>query len=189
MRVSRKTQYAIRSVFELAKRHGDDSVRIGQIAKAQAIPQRFLEGILSELKAAGVATSQRGRRGGYALRRPPNEITVGQIVRLTGGSWHLVECRVCGITEQCPFYGNCVFLGMWERAETAIAEVLDTTTFQDLVDQERATAAKAGWRPGRPARILSPRTPSTTGRPATTYWQKRWRPPTLRLWPAQLARC
>jgi Rrf2 family protein len=136
MLLSQKCQYGLRSIFELAKRHGQGPVRIADIAEAQAIPLRFLEIILNQLKQGGFAESQRGNRGGYLLVRSPSELTVGHVIRFLDGPLGPVLCTT-GATTDCPLYGECVFLPMWERVRNAISAVYDTTTFQDLVDQEK----------------------------------------------------
>ncbi len=132
-----KCQYGLRATFELAKNYGSGPVRIADIAKAQSIPVRFLEVILNQLKQGGFVTSQRGNEGGYILVRPPDELTVGDIIRFMSGPVGPVEC-VLGDAKRtnCEFYGNCVFLPMWKKVEKAISDVYDSTTFQDLVDEE-----------------------------------------------------
>jgi Rrf2 family protein len=134
--ISQKCQYALRAVFELAKRDGQGPVRIADVAGAQAIPARFLEVILAQLKQAGFVQSHRGNRGGYALARSPKDIRVGDIIRFVEGPLGPVNCAVGDSHPDCPLYGNCVFLPMWERVNRAIAEVYDRTTLRDLVQQE-----------------------------------------------------
>jgi Rrf2 family protein len=85
MPISQKTQYAVRAVFELAKRQGRGATKISEIAEAQAIPQRFLENILNHLKGGGFVESVRGKEGGYLLVRPAKELTVGQVLRFVEG--------------------------------------------------------------------------------------------------------
>ncbi len=134
--ISQKCQYALRAVFELAKRHGQGLVKIGEIAYAQAIPLRFLEVILSQLKQAGFLTSRRGAEGGYALLRSPASLTVGEVIRSVEGPPNVVECTMGPSAEECPMRGTCVFEPMWRKVEEAIAEVYDGTTFKDLIEQE-----------------------------------------------------
>lgn len=143
MFLSQKCQYALRAIFELAKRKdGQGPVKIAEIAKAQAIPVRFLEVILSQLKQAGFATSQRGSKGGYLLIRSPGELTVGEVIRFMQGPVGPVDC-VAGVSKgKCPLYGNCAFLPMWEKVQKAVSDVYDNTTFQDLVDQENQKSKK-----------------------------------------------
>ena len=137
MLVPQKCQYALRAIFELAKHKGQGPVKIAEIAEVQAIPPRFLEVILSQLKQAGFVTSQRGKQGGYRLVRSPEELTIGEVIRFIEGPIGPVDCMVGESEQNCPLYGDCVFLPMWERVRKAISGVYDTTTFQDLLEEER----------------------------------------------------
>jgi len=137
MLITQKKQYALRAIFELARRKGKGPVKSLEIAEAQAIPIRFLEVILSQLKRKGLVASKRGIHGGYTLNRKPGEITVGQIFRLLDDSDGSTECITCVNKRNCPFLGDCVFMGMWNRANDAMNEVYDTTTIQHLVDSEK----------------------------------------------------
>ncbi len=136
MPVSQKCQYALRALFELAKTDGTVPTKMAGIAKRQAIPLRFLEIILHELKRGGFVRALRGKDGGCMLARPPQEITVGEIVRFVEGSLAPVACNKEGAAESCALHGSCIFLPLWERAEKALAEVYDGTTLKDLLDQE-----------------------------------------------------
>lgn len=140
MLVSRKCQYALRAVFELARRYGQGPVKIAEVARVQAIPPRFLEVILSQLKQGGFVASQRGNEGGYVMARPPGHLKVGEVVRFIEGPISPVSCVSDEPQDRCPLYGDCVFLPMWEKVSGAISDVFDKTTFQDLVDQERQRA-------------------------------------------------
>jgi len=137
MLITQKKQYALRAVFELARRKGKGPVKSLEIAEAQAIPLRFLEVILSQLKRKGLVASKRGIHGGYTLNRMPGEITVGQIFRLLDDSDGSTECISCVNKKNCPFLGDCVFMGMWNSAHEAMNKVYDTTTIQHLVDSEK----------------------------------------------------
>ena len=137
MLVSLKSQYALRSIFELSKHYGKGPVKIAKIAQAQAIPPRFLEVILSQIKQLGIVGSRRGNEGGYFLTRSPKDLTVGDVMRLMQGSFDPVSCVVSGTKDRCPLYGDCVFLPMWEEVRNAISNVYDKTTFQILLDNER----------------------------------------------------
>lgn len=134
--VSQKCQYAIRAIFELARRQGEGPVKIGDIAEAQAIPSRFLEVILGQLRQAGFVQSRRGAAGGYLLARQPGKMMVGEIMQFVEGPLVPVECMTGKAARECTLYGNCVFLGMWKRAAKAVSDVYDQTSFQDLIDDE-----------------------------------------------------
>mgnify|MGYP006310018103 CR=1 FL=1 len=137
MAVSQKCQYALRSLFELAKRHNSGPAKISDIARTQNIPSRFLEVILNELKQGGFTESRRGKEGGYFLARAPEDISVGEIVRFVQGPLFPVD-------EEALFPGKnpppdtpgVVFVPIWKRVENALSEIYDQTTFRDLLDEE-----------------------------------------------------
>lgn len=141
MQITQKCQYALRAVFELAKRTGEGPVKIADVAEAQAIPPRFLEVILSQLKQGGFVASQRGAEGGYVLVRSADQLTIGEVMRFMQGPMNPVGCILGNSRDKCPLFGKCVFLPMWKRAADALSGVYDTTTFQDLVDSHRQKMA------------------------------------------------
>jgi Rrf2 family transcriptional regulator, cysteine metabolism repressor len=145
MQISQKCQYALRALFYLAVRSGEGPIRIADIAENQAIPVRFLEAILAQLKQGKFVASQRGNVGGYYLVRSPGELTVGEVIRFIEGPLGPVACLDGSERdeERCALYGECVFMPMWEKAEHAISDVYDGTTFQSLVEQEKKKSKKA----------------------------------------------
>jgi len=136
MHVSQKCQYALRAVFELAKHYEKGPVKIADVAEAQAIPARFLEVILAQLKQGLFVESRRGKEGGYLLVRSPRGLTVGEVIRFVGGPIGPVDCVNEGTEVNCPLRGDCVFLPLWERVQDAVGSIYDTTSFQDLLDQD-----------------------------------------------------
>ena len=136
--ISQKSQYALRGVFELAKR-GGTATSVSELAAAQAIPQRFLELIFNELRQAGLVKSHRGPQGGHVLAWPASEITVGEILRLVEGPTNLVKCVSAG--QDCPFVNACPFREMWDEAAKAMDSVFDRTTIQELIDKQIASPA------------------------------------------------
>jgi len=142
MNLSQKCQYALRALFELATRRGQGPITTGEIAEPQAIPPRFLELILAQLKQAGYVESQRGARGGYQLTVSPDALTVGEIIRFVEGPLGPVKCLAGPDQADCRLLGRCVFLGLWERAHEAVSQVYDTTSLQDLIDQAGASEGR-----------------------------------------------
>jgi len=136
MLVTQKSRYALRALFELARRGGDHPVTIAEVARAQLIPARFLEGILAQLKRGGFVDSRRGAEGGYVLARAPARISVGEILRFLQGPLEPVECLGDPPREACPLRPDCVFIPMWKEAARAVSGVYDATSFQDLVDRD-----------------------------------------------------
>jgi Rrf2 family transcriptional regulator, cysteine metabolism repressor len=138
MVLSQKSEYAVRAVFELAKREGSGLVKATAIAAAQVVPVRFLENILGQLRQAGIIESVRGKEGGYRLGRPSRELTVGEVIRAVQGPMSAVDCADDVAERRCALRPGCVLLPMWVRAQKAMTDVYDATTFEDLVEQERA---------------------------------------------------
>ena len=137
MRISHRGLYALKALLHLAEAHERGLVKIHEIAAEEDIPEKFLEGILVTLKNARVVTSQRGREGGYRLRRPPAEILIGEVVRIMDGPLapfgdavelaHRVrtEPRHAGLFD--------VFLDV----RNAAAAILDHTSLADVVGRSR----------------------------------------------------
>ena len=135
MEVSQKCQYALRAIFELAGHRGDKPLKAVEIAKAQAIPVRFLEVILGELKRGGFVESRRGAKGGYFIIGIPKDLTVGQVIGFVEGAFTPVRCVGDSEIIDCPLHDNCVFMPMWAKARDAVQNIYDGTTFQDLIDE------------------------------------------------------
>jgi Rrf2 family protein len=144
MKISKKCQYAVRAILELAKRHGAGPVTIGDIARKQAVPPRFLEIILNEMKQRGFVRSTRGAQGGYELASHPRDLSAGQIIRLVDGPMDPVSCVSGRAARDCPLGDRCALIGLWKRAKEAVEGVYDGTSFQDLVEEEAALEKKAG---------------------------------------------
>src|SRR3990172_13420497 len=107
---SQKSEYAVRAVFELAKREGSGPVKAAKIASAQLIPLRFLENILGQLRQAGIVESVRGKDGGYLLARPIRDLAVGEVVRLIQGPMFPVDCAEDVGERRCALRPGCVLL-------------------------------------------------------------------------------
>jgi Rrf2 family protein len=135
--VPKKNQYALRAIFELAKHRGKGPKKISEIAHAQAIPLRFLEVILGQLKGTGWVESKRGFYGGYLLKCSPRDITVGDILRFMQGNSHQMDCVACVSKRDCPFNGECAFAAIWNKVNEAMFKIYDETTIQNLIDKER----------------------------------------------------
>ena len=106
-----------------------------EIAQAQDIPKGFLEVILAELSKAGYVRSRRGARGGYQLVSQPKELTLGEIIRFVNGP--LLAIGQAGDSPN----GEQALGQFWERLHEAVANICDTTTFQDLIEADRLTDA------------------------------------------------
>jgi Rrf2 family transcriptional regulator, cysteine metabolism repressor len=123
--ISVKGEYALQAIFDLASQRPGEPIRIAEIARRQQIPQKFLELILAGLKQGGFVESRRGAEGGYLLAKPPEELTVGQVLRFIEGPTP-VKGRARGKVET-------PFSGMWDDVDRAVSAIIDRTTFADLL--------------------------------------------------------
>ncbi|MGE3820601.1 MAG: Rrf2 family transcriptional regulator [Isosphaeraceae bacterium] len=137
MSVSSRCYYAIRAVYALAEHDAPEPLKIAEIASREKIPIRFLEVILGQLKGGGFVRSRRGAEGGYHLARPAEAITVGQIMRYVDGPIAPVDCVSQSRPKECAFHGDCHFHHFWDRVRQATSNVVDRTTFADLVKENR----------------------------------------------------
>jgi Rrf2 family protein len=119
LNISVKGEYALHAIFDLAMQPPGEPVKIADIARRQKIPQKFLELILSSLKQGGFVESRRGAEGGYLLARPPEQITIGQVVEFLEG-------------KKAKRGAQNAFTDVWKRVDQSVAAILDHTTFAEL---------------------------------------------------------
>ncbi len=137
--VSKKCRYALRALFELALRNSNEPVKIQDIASAQAIPPRFLEVILAELKHGGFVESRRGNEGGYILARPANSLAIGEVIGFLYGSFKTAKQPVY---QENPLVGDYVFHRLWKNVSDSVLDIYNNTTFAEMVEQELAHREK-----------------------------------------------
>jgi Rrf2 family protein len=133
--LSRKARYALRALYALANDETGGPVLIADLAEREHIPHKFLELILLELRNAGILRSKKGKGGGYALARPPREVTLGQIIRVVDGPLAPIPC----VSEE-----SCGTRMVMKEVRDAIAKILDGTTLADVCER----VAKVGRGPG-----------------------------------------
>jgi Rrf2 family protein len=145
MRVTAKADYAVRAAVELAAA-GDGPVKGEAISDAQAIPLRFLENILAELRHAGLVRSQRGAEGGYWLARPATEISIADVIRAVEGPLASVRSEP---PDDLAYAGSAVHLrDVWLALRSNIRAVLEAVTLADVVAGR--LPARVTERAGRP---------------------------------------
>ncbi|CAL9439916.1 Putative HTH-type transcriptional regulator [Streptomyces sp. enrichment culture] len=130
MRISARADYAVRAVLELAVRQQDCPVRAEDVAAAQDIPHKFLEGILADLRRAGVVGSRRGGGGGYRLARDASAITVADVIRAVDGP--IVSVR--GERPTSLVYTGTAgpLLPLWVALRANVRRILEGVTVADL---------------------------------------------------------
>jgi Rrf2 family protein len=144
MRVSLKCQYALRALFALARRELEGLPRVVEIAEEQDIPPRFLENIFTQLRQGGFVDSKRGKEGGFFLTRSARDIRVGDVIRCIEGPMHPTGCDSEPSSGACRFRGRCAFMRLWDEAEKALESVYNSTTLQDLVEEDKRLATDLG---------------------------------------------
>ncbi|MBI5166840.1 MAG: Rrf2 family transcriptional regulator [candidate division NC10 bacterium] len=137
MKISTKGDYATRALQELALNYNRGPLQIEEIAARQGVPIRYLEQLLLILKRAGFLQSKRGAKGGYFLAKPPNQITVGEIIRAMDGPIAPIFCVSETTREQCSKEPLCSLRDVWEDVRRAISEVVDRTTLEDICRRRR----------------------------------------------------
>ena len=148
MRLSKRGEYGLRAMIAIAslqrsQRSNNGLVQIKEIAEREKIPAKFLEQILLTLKNAGLLHSKMGVGGGYYLARPPEEISLGHIVRVLDGPLAPLRCvsqmayEPCG----CPDENTCGLRLVMLDVRNAIANILDGTTLADVTERVDLTRA------------------------------------------------
>jgi len=130
MKISTKGRYGARAALELALRYNSGPIMVKEIARSQNISDRYLEHILNALRTSGIVKSTRGARGGYELSKKPSSLTVGEVVRCLEGPMEVVSC-----TKDCTNYSLCATCEVWDMIKKSIDEILDSVTYEDLVQR------------------------------------------------------
>ncbi len=133
MWVSTRAQYGMRALVEIALSSQPTSLKV--VSDRQLISQHYLEQIIAVLRRAGIVESTRGAYGGYRVARPLEQITALEIVELMEGSLAPVAC--IEDTDLCEHTGHCATETLWNRVDTAVREVLRTTTLAQLVAERQ----------------------------------------------------
>lgn len=130
MRISARCDYACKALLELALHWPNKgSLTIHTISEKQNIPVKYLVHILIQLKRMGLVESLRGKQGGYRLAKPPNKISLGEVIREVGGP--LLPVANSATKEES------VFATIWREVEGAMAKVIDRITFEDIANKEK----------------------------------------------------
>jgi len=142
MKITRKSDYGLRAICELAKHHGNAPVSISEIASSQGIPDPFLEKIMQALKSEGLIRSTHGRGGGYSLNRMPAEISVKEVVEALEGPIALVHCL--DPEAECSIEDGCSTSGFWSLINERFMEALGETSLEDL-NNFRPSESNTRW--------------------------------------------
>ena len=150
MRVSAKSDYALRALIEMAGREDGRAVSAEELGRLQDIPHGFLQAILADLRRAGVVMSQRGQSGGWRMGRPAADVSVADVIRAVDGP--LVS--VYGLRPEAVSYNESadVLQHVWIAARSSLREVFEEVSIQQLADAElpaavtKRTADEDAWK-------------------------------------------
>jgi Rrf2 family protein len=132
MQITRQADYAVRAIIYLSMLNPGEKASTKTIAENQSIPLSFLAKIIAQLSVAGIITTLRGAKGGVSLAKPPEEISVLEVVEAIDGPILLNACVVS--THDCPIE-KCAMRGIWIRSQRDLVKELKNTNFQYLADK------------------------------------------------------
>lgn len=143
MKYAQSTELAVDSLLFMAANPERQEFSADELAKAQHLSASYLAKVLQQLARAGLLRSQRGPRGGYALARPPHEITLLDIARIFEGRAPLYSCNAQA--KLCGLGSRCLILSTFQEAEEQMHAVLRGVTLADLLLRLRKHATEAAW--------------------------------------------
>lgn len=133
MKLSTRGRYGIHAMYQLALDYGKSPLPIKAIAERASIPEAYLEQLISVLRKDELVLSTRGAQGGYMLSRPPEDISVGDMLRSLEGGLKLVDCldeeEVCGKSCACPSRI------VWKRINDGLNEIVNGISLKDMMDE------------------------------------------------------
>jgi len=138
--ITAKSKYAVRALVELAQRSSDNPIPLVAIAEAREIPTQFLEQLFATLRRVGILQSHRGVYGGFSFNRPPDQVSVLDVVEALDGP---IEPALCTTSETCRRRAACSVSDVWVQAKLAVEDVLAGVSIQELADREAAQEGTA----------------------------------------------
>ena len=140
MKLSTRSRYGTRLMLDLAQHYDEGPVQISDIAKRQDISVKYLEQLIIPLKKVNFIKSFRGPKGGHMLTKSPDDITVGEIVKVLEGGIDLASC--IEKPEDCNRSSDCVTRGVWEEATKAMFDKLNSVTLSKMIETEKTLEYK-----------------------------------------------
>ena len=143
MKITFKGDYALKVILDLSMTFNQGMSQMKEISKRQDIPERFLEQIITILKNSNYLKTVRGAKGGIYLVKSPAKITVGEIIRLIEGTTAPIACVSKSCYSKCDFESKCAFKELFQDIREKINDVVDNTTFQDLIERTKELDSKS----------------------------------------------
>lgn len=133
MKLSRKSEYALLALVDIAENGSEKPVKIIDISERKNIPKKYLEQILIQLKTTGIVKSSRGSSGGYSLTKPANEINLAQIIRMFDGPIGSVQSVSKYFYESTPIEQCPKLITIFKEIRDYVSDKMESTTIQDLL--------------------------------------------------------
>jgi Rrf2 family transcriptional regulator, cysteine metabolism repressor len=139
MMFSTRSEYGVRVMIQLGRRHGTGPVSLAEVAESEQLPLAYLEQLVARLRKAELVTSTRGAHGGYELARPPETITMAAVVQALEGTLAPMQCLTDPITSrvlcnhELDADENCATKLLWTRVQAGMSRALEQTTLAELV--------------------------------------------------------
>jgi Rrf2 family protein len=133
MKLSKKSEYACLALIDLAEFYDRGLIKIEEICRRKEIPKKYLEQILLILKGSGYIKSRRGVEGGYKLSKPPDQISLAEILRLMDGALAPIESVSLYFYEPSPIEKHELLLNIFRDIRDYIAHKMESTTLADLI--------------------------------------------------------
>lgn len=143
MKISTRGRYGLRIMVDLALHQQAGPVIMREISERQGITEKYLWQVINLLKSAGLVTSVRGAKGGYALAKSPSDVSVLEIISVLEGPVVVVDC--VDSAESCERSSACVTREVWKRIENSLKQTMSGITLQELVEKQRAQEADASF--------------------------------------------
>jgi Rrf2 family protein len=139
MKISKRTDYALRALFTLVEHYQRGPIPIRELARRNEVPKKFLEHIMLDLKSKGWVESTPGARGGYVLAKNPERITMGEVVRHFDGILAPLECVSVTCYERCSQEPVCRFRRVFLEARNYVAHLMDNATLAAVYRRDPVT--------------------------------------------------
>ncbi len=135
MKLSTRGRYGLKAMFQLALHYGEGPISLKNVASEQNISENYLEQLVAKLRKEELLESVRGAQGGYMLAKAPDEITVGDVLRVLEGDMAPADCILDSELHKCSREEECVTKSVWLKIRDSIDEVIDTITLKDMIEE------------------------------------------------------
>ena len=141
MKLAMRSDYGARAIIDLARHYNEGPVQSADIAGRQAIPEAYLEQLLTTLRKSGFIRSVRGPHGGHELAQPPSDIRFADVIAALEGPFSPLDCLEDA--DSCVISPTCGMREVWQEVVASTKRILEATSIQDLVERQKARESRA----------------------------------------------